>query len=92
MGTITVQADCEVDIDDTLDAIDDDALLDEVRSRDLEHALFPHALEGLSIIRSGRIADGVALLERVFIPKWSDHLACQNAYDLAMDRAAHGLV
>jgi hypothetical protein len=84
MAYVTV----EVDVEDVLDALSDSALLDEYKSRGLDQKGEPGAKEvvasALSMIRTGRVSDGVTLLEREFFPTWKDKAACEAAYAQAM--------
>jgi hypothetical protein len=78
----------EIDVDDVLDQMDDKHLLREVKSRNLKAKGEPDAREivssAINMIRTGRVADGVTLLEREFLPRWKDVADCEEAYRQAM--------
>jgi len=76
----------EVDVDDVIDQIDDKRLLREVSSRQLDGVPDVRALvqRALVAIKSGRVNDGVTMLEREFFPTWKSKADCEAAYRTAM--------
>ncbi|RVN04082.1 hypothetical protein [Sinorhizobium meliloti] len=78
----------EVDVDDVIDALSDRELIAEYKSRGLDGKEEPGAREvvhrAVSLIKVGRVNDGVTLLEREFFPRYEDKAACEAAYQLAM--------
>lgn len=77
-----------VDIDDIADeltASEAARLANNVAARS---KIEPDAREVVSravtMIRTGRVIDGVTLLEREFFPTWKDVAACEEAYRQAM--------
>jgi hypothetical protein len=86
MGFISVEVD--VDVDDVIDQISDSRLLEEVAERGVRNKQDPDARavvsRAIAIIRTGRVADGVTILEREFFPTWKSKADCEAAYQLAM--------
>lgn len=82
--TITV----DVEVEEVLDALSDDDVLREYAARGLSKKDEPDAREivsrALAIIRTGRVEDGLTLLEREFLPKWQDREEADKAYRQAM--------
>lgn len=78
----------EVDVDDVIDQLTDNQLLEEVASRGVRNKGEPDARavvsRALAMIRSGRITDGVTMLEREFFPTWKSKADCEAAYSAAM--------
>lgn len=78
----------EIDVDDILDQLTDKHLLKELEQRKLDRKGEPDAKEvvtrAIVLIKSGRVDDGVTLLEREFFPTWKDKAACEAAYATAM--------
>lgn len=78
----------------------DDEILDEVERRGLEDEIigdeeddiYEHVvdtnreavLDALIMLKTGRVDDGIAALEREFFPKWADSAECQRQYKLEM--------
>lgn len=82
--TVTV----EVDIEDVVDAMSDAEVLREYTRRGLNKKDEPGAREtvmrAINMINIGRVADGVTLLEREFLPRWKDKADCEAAYRVAI--------
>jgi hypothetical protein len=78
----------EVDVDEVLDQISDEQIAREVTERGLHRKDDRSAKEVVSravvLIKSGRVSDGVTMLEREFFPTWKDTAACEAAYAKAM--------
>lgn len=80
MGTVTV----EIDVDDVIDQLTDKQIAAEYRSRDLgkSEGQSPRETVARSIayIRTGRVEDGITMLQREFFPAWKDRDAAERAY------------
>jgi hypothetical protein len=75
-----------IEVEDVLDAVDDDDLLDEVRARKLSPAS-PGETVDLDIVREafdellrGRSVEARAILERLLFPKWKTRRGCETEY------------
>lgn len=77
MGTVTVQVD--VDLDEALEDASTGDLVRELASRGREAIL-----DALIMLKTGRIDDGIAALEREFFPRYADEAECRAAYVRAM--------
>lgn len=62
-----------------IEDVETDELVRELAYRGRETVL-----EALIAIKTGRVDDGVAVLEREFFPKWADSAECQRQYSMAM--------
>lgn len=84
MGTITV----EIDVDEVIDQLSDRQLADEYKARELNLGDGPNPREtvarAIAIIKTGRVEDGITMLEREFFPTWKDSDAAARAYREAM--------
>ena len=74
----------EVWLDEILDEFTDDELDAEMRRRGMPNSTKDAALDALIMLKTGRIDDGIAALEREFFPKWEDRTECQRQYAMAM--------
>ncbi len=75
-----------IDICDHIDEIDDDILLDEVKSRKLSTSEDGEGTD-LDIVREaheelkrGRSATALSILDRLLFPKWKSPQACEEQY------------
>jgi len=75
-----------VEIEVDLDEFSDEAIAAEAAERGLPQAKHI-AVDAINAIRQGRYDDAVTMLEREFLPKWTDRAACEAAYREAMGRA-----
>ena len=84
MGTVTV----EVDVDDVIDQLTDKQLAAEFKARhlDLLGGINPRetVAGAIACIKTGRVEDGITMLEREFFPTWKDRDTAERAYQLAM--------
>jgi len=87
MAYVTV----DIDVSDIIDEIPDSVIFEEARSRrgsspvsTAFQAPSDVVVDAINMIRTGRVADGVTLLEREFLPKWKDRADCDAAYQTAM--------
>lgn len=83
IGEVSVEVD--VDFDDLINDLSKgerehiakmilgDAVPDDVDARTA-------AINAINAIRQGRYDDAVTMLEREFLPKWTDRAACEAAY------------
>lgn len=78
----------DVPVSDVLDEIEDEALLAEVRSRELELPAGmeasigcdrSYAEEAILLMRTGRTWDAITLLERALYPKFQTRVSCEKA-------------
>ena len=71
-GTITVEVDAEVRIDDVLDQCDDEALEAEIKARGLKlpASVYPLLVEVQAELLCGRVQEAIVLLERIVRPKF----------------------
>lgn len=74
-----------VEIEVDLDEFSDEAIAQEAAERGLPQAKHA-AIDAINAIRQGRYDDAVTMLEREFLPKWTDRAACDAAYREAMGR------
>ena len=88
------------EVRDALRKATDDEILEEVERRGLEAEIvgdeeddiYAHVvdtnrnavLDALIMLKTGRIDDGIAALEREFFPKWADESECRRQYSMAM--------
>jgi len=74
-----------VEIEVDLGEFSDEAIAQEAAERGLPQAKHI-AVDAINAIRQGRYDDAVTMLEREFLPKWTDRAACDAAYREAMGR------
>lgn len=83
MGTITV----EIDVDDVIDQLSDRQLAAEYKARELglgDGNPRETVARAIAIIKTGRVDDGITMLEREFFPTWKDSDTAARAYREAM--------
>ncbi|MDX1032801.1 hypothetical protein GOL82_16300 [Sinorhizobium medicae] len=87
--SITVSVD--VDMDEIVEALTDEEILDMAEK--IGHSGSPRdvVVRAITMIRSGRIEDGITALEREFLPNWRSRAKCEEAYRLAMGLAHNGV-
>lgn len=85
-SSITVSVD--VEMDDIVEALTDEEIME--MAENIGHAGSPREAvsRAISLIRLGRIDDGITELEREFMPTWKSKADCQAKYDLAVRLAA----
>lgn len=75
-----------IDVNEIISEIDDNDLLDEVRSRKLittasgETYDSDAVKEAFEELRVGRVAEAMSILDRLLNPKWGTPKACEAAY------------
>jgi hypothetical protein len=80
----SISVNIDVDMDDIVEALTDEEILE--MAENVGHSGSPRAVvsSAVAMIRTGRVADGVAMLEREFFPTWKSKADCEAAYQLAM--------
>lgn len=81
-SSVTVSVD--VDMDEIVESLTDEEILDMAEK--IGHSGSPRevVVRAITAIRTGRIADGITMLEREFLPSRKSEDACWAAYRLAM--------
>lgn len=84
----------QIDINDVMDEIEDDVLLEEVRSRGLigndgESSDIEIVREAYEALGRGRRVEARSILERLLYPKWRSKSSCDNAYQFAFAGTDH---
>jgi hypothetical protein len=71
-------------MDEIVEALTDEEILDMAEK--IGHSGTPRDVvkRAIVLIRTGRIEDGIAELEREFFPTWKNKAACEEAYKFAM--------
>ncbi|WP_028003154.1 hypothetical protein [Sinorhizobium meliloti] len=87
----TISVNVEVDVDELAEALTDEEILDVAEK--VGHSGSPRdvVVRAITMIRSGRIEDGITALEREFLPTWRSRAKCEEAYRLAMGLAHNGV-
>lgn len=75
----------EIDVTDLLDQVEDDDLLEEIKSRGIdagiEHDGMDMAREAYNELLRGRSHEAMSILDRLLNPKWKSRDACSSALD-----------
>lgn len=80
----SISVSVDVDMDDIVEALTEEEILE--MAENVGYSGHPRTVvaNALAMIRSGRVTDGVTMLEREFFPTWKSKAACEAAYQQAM--------
>lgn len=80
----SISVNVDIDMDEIVDALTEEDILE--MAENVGHSGHPRAVvsRAVAMIRTGRVADGVTLLEREFFPTWKSKADCEAAYAQAM--------
>ena len=84
-GSISVEVDIDVELSEIAEQLDAEAIMAiaEYHGVDIDDHKQVVA-QAITIIRAGRISDGITALERHFFPTYASRQACETAYETAM--------
>lgn len=80
----SISVNVDIDMDDIVQSLTDEEILD--MAEQIGHSGSPREVvsRAIAMIKSGRVTDGVTLLEREFFPTWKSNADCEAAYRQAM--------